>query len=287
MSGVKWIKLSTGMFEDEKIRLIESMPEADTILVIWVKLLTLAGKKNIHGEVFVNEDIPYTDEMLATIFHRPINRVRMALDTFAKFRMIEIDQDKTIHICNWFKHQNLEGLEKIRTDTAERVRRFREKKRATFVEQYLEDVTRYKPLQDRYSVTQKCVTERYQNKNKSTEEDKDPLPSPKVGGLPKEAIESDDPMELEEATLWFNTLFHRNRPWTYEEQQLLTKIVPISRDDVALLTWAHKLPPDHRFFEQTKLKQELTTLVREFNGEIDKIKSVRRALGMNGPAKCK
>ena len=44
MAEVKWIKLSTQMFEDEKIKLIEQMPEADTILIIWVKLLAQAGK---------------------------------------------------------------------------------------------------------------------------------------------------------------------------------------------------------------------------------------------------
>lgn len=33
------------MFDDEKIRIIESMPDADTILICWIKLLSLAGKQ--------------------------------------------------------------------------------------------------------------------------------------------------------------------------------------------------------------------------------------------------
>ncbi len=45
MAEVKWIKLSTSMFEDEKIRLIESMPEADTLLIIWIRLLAQAKNK--------------------------------------------------------------------------------------------------------------------------------------------------------------------------------------------------------------------------------------------------
>ena len=64
---VKWIKLSTTMFEDEKIRLIESMPEADTLLIIWIKLLAQAGKTNASGYIFLNENIPYTEDMLATL----------------------------------------------------------------------------------------------------------------------------------------------------------------------------------------------------------------------------
>lgn len=128
MSDVKWIKLSVGMFEDEKIRLIEALPESDTILIIWVKLLAQAGKTNASGYIFLNEHIPYTDEMLATIFNRPITTVRLALKTFEQFGMIEITNDHFISITNWEKHQNLDGLEKIREQTRKRVSKYRKSK---------------------------------------------------------------------------------------------------------------------------------------------------------------
>ena len=35
MSSVKWIKLSVNMFDDEKIKLIKTMPEGDKIIVIF------------------------------------------------------------------------------------------------------------------------------------------------------------------------------------------------------------------------------------------------------------
>ncbi|GLY11369.1 phage replisome organizer N-terminal domain-containing protein [Pseudobacillus badius] len=129
MSEVKWIKLSTQMFEDEKIRLIESLPEADTILIIWIKLLSQAGKTNANGYIYLSENIPYTDEMLATIFNRPITVVRMALKTFQDFGMIEISDNHFISISNWEKHQNVAGLDKIREQTRQRVARHREKLR--------------------------------------------------------------------------------------------------------------------------------------------------------------
>lgn len=135
MSEVKWIKLSTQMFEDEKIRLIETMPDADTILVIWIKLLAQAGKTNATGYIYLNENIPYTDEMLATIFNRPIATVRLALKTFETFGMIEISSDKFISISNWEKHQNLAGLEKIREQTRKRVAKHREVKSLNHVTQ--------------------------------------------------------------------------------------------------------------------------------------------------------
>src|SRR5690606_13932590 len=128
VSEVKWIKLSTNMFEDEKIRLIESIPDADALLVIWIKLLAQAGKTNASGYIFLNENIPYTDEMLATIFNRPINTIRLALKTFQEFGMIEISDNHFINIINWEKHQNIAGLEKIREQTRKRVAKHREKK---------------------------------------------------------------------------------------------------------------------------------------------------------------
>ena len=121
------------MFEDEKIRLIETMPDADTILVIWIKLLAQAGKTNATGYIYLNENIPYTDEMLATIFNRPIATVRLALKTFEQFGMIEINEDNFIGITNWEKHQNLAGLEKIREQTRKRVAKHREVKRISNV----------------------------------------------------------------------------------------------------------------------------------------------------------
>jgi predicted phage replisome organizer len=129
MADVKWIKLSTNMFEDEKIRLIESLPEADTILIIWVKLLAQAGKTNASGYIYLSENIPFTDEMLATIFNRPLTTVRLALKTFEQFGMIEISNEHFISISNWEKHQNLDGLEKIREQERLRKQRQREKKK--------------------------------------------------------------------------------------------------------------------------------------------------------------
>ena len=110
---VKWIKIVTDIFDDEKILLIENMPDGDCIIVLWFKLLCLAGKQN-NGGVFVLADtIPYTDEMLATIFRRPLNTVRMALEVFERFGMIERIEN-VITIPNWGKHQSLDSTEKRR-----------------------------------------------------------------------------------------------------------------------------------------------------------------------------
>lgn len=111
MAEVKWIKITTDIFDDEKILLIESIPDADAIIVIWFKLLCLAGKQNNSGVFTMNDKIAYTEEMLATIFRRPINTVRLALNTFEKFEMID-RIDGVITIPNWGKHQNFDKIEK-------------------------------------------------------------------------------------------------------------------------------------------------------------------------------
>lgn len=110
MADVKWIKITTDIFDDEKILLIESLPEADSIIVIWFKLLCLAGKQNNSGVFMMGNSMPYTDSMLATIFRRKECTVKLALQTFQQFGMIDII-DNVITIPNWGKHQNLDQLE--------------------------------------------------------------------------------------------------------------------------------------------------------------------------------
>lgn len=129
MADVKWIKIATDIFEDEKILLIESMPDADAIIVIWLKLLVFAGKQNNKGVFMMNNAIPYTDEMLAAIFRRPLNTVRLAISTFEKFGMVQI-YDEVITIPNWEKHQSLDKLEKLAQQNRDRVKRHREKQKA-------------------------------------------------------------------------------------------------------------------------------------------------------------
>ncbi|OCX08144.1 phage replisome organizer N-terminal domain-containing protein [Streptococcus dysgalactiae] len=129
MSDVRWIKITTDIFDDEKIQLIESMPEGDTLIVIWFKLLVLAGKQNYSGVLALGDKVFYTEEMLTTVFRRKATTVKLALKTFEQFSMIAF-VDGAVTIPNWEKHQNIDGLEKIRQQTRERVTRFRQKQKA-------------------------------------------------------------------------------------------------------------------------------------------------------------
>ena len=157
------------------------MPEGDAILVIWIRIIALAGKCNAKGLVLIEDEFPYSDEMLATIFNKPLATVRLALGTFEKFRMIE-RTEKGIYISNFEKHQNTEGMEKIREQARIRKQREREKKRAlleagntpalpenssenpeTLPENVTDNVTSHVTSR----VTEREVTKQNKNKNKN------------------------------------------------------------------------------------------------------------------------
>ena len=156
MSDVKWIKIATDIFDDDKILLIETLPDADSIIVIWFKLLCLAGKQNNSGVFLLNDRIAYTDKMLATIFRRKEATVQLALKTFEEFGMIEIVDD-VITIPNWGKHQNLDKIEA----------------KTEYMRQYMRD---YRAKQKLLAGKTNCKTNSEANvslPDKNIEEDKD------------------------------------------------------------------------------------------------------------------
>lgn len=128
MADVKWIKIVTDIFDDEKIRFIETMPTGDELIVIWFRILCLCGKSNNSGFLMFTNKLPYTEEMLASIFNRDIKIIQFALNTFEHLEMIELVDDK-IYVSNWEKYQNLDKLEMIREQTRKRVSKYRESKK--------------------------------------------------------------------------------------------------------------------------------------------------------------
>lgn len=127
MAEVKWIKIVTDIFDDEKIKYIETMPNGDTTIVIWFRLMCLAGKSNHAGVLMMTDRIAYTDEMLSSIFNRDIKVIQLALRVFESLGMIEITENR-IYLSNWEKHQNTEKLARIREQTRERVAQYRQKR---------------------------------------------------------------------------------------------------------------------------------------------------------------
>ena len=104
------------------------MPDGDTLIVIWVKLLCLAGITNDSGLIYITPDVPYTEQMLVNEFNRPMATIHLALNTFMQFGMIDIADD-ILHVSNWERYQNVDMMEKIRAQNRARVAAFRERKK--------------------------------------------------------------------------------------------------------------------------------------------------------------
>lgn len=129
MSDVNWIKITTDMFDNRKIKFMRKMPEGDSIVLIWVMLLTMAGRCNAGGLIFLTENVPYTTKMLADELDFEENTVILALKTLEELNMVQ--RDNFISITNWGEYQNVDGLDKIREQTRQRVAKHRENKRLT------------------------------------------------------------------------------------------------------------------------------------------------------------
>lgn len=134
MSEVKWLKIRVDMFDDEKIKIIQAMPEGDALLVVWIKLITLAGKTNDGGYIYISENVPYTEEMLSVIMNKSLPIIRLALNTFVGLGMVENDE-KGIYLVNFEKHQSLDKLERIREQNRLRKRRQREREKQALLEE--------------------------------------------------------------------------------------------------------------------------------------------------------
>lgn len=132
MSDVKWIKITTDMFDNRKIKAIRKLPEGNNIILIWVMLLSLAGRCNASGMIFLTENIPYTNKMLADELDFEESVICIALDTFEKFGMIVRDESLFISVNNWAEYQSVESMDKIREKTKDRVQKHREQKKLSF-----------------------------------------------------------------------------------------------------------------------------------------------------------
>lgn len=129
MAEIKWVKITTDMFDNRKIKHIRKLPEGNNIVLIWVMLLTMAGRCNSSGMIYLTENIPYTPKMLADELDFDESVITIALGTLEHFGMICRDEDKLV-IPGWEEHQNIEGMARIRQQARDRKRAERQRQKA-------------------------------------------------------------------------------------------------------------------------------------------------------------
>lgn len=128
MAEVKWVKLTVDMFDNRKIKHLRRLPDGNNIVLIWVMLLTMAGRCNAGGMIFLTENIPYTPKMLADELDFEENTVILALQALENLNMIVTDNG-FFAIAGWEKYQNIDGMEKIKEQNRKRQAKFKQKQK--------------------------------------------------------------------------------------------------------------------------------------------------------------
>ena len=113
MADVKWVKLTTDMFDNRKVKYLRKLPDGNNIVLIWVMLLTMAGRCNSGGMIFLTENVPYTPKMLADELDFEENTVILAIQALENLDMIVTDNG-FFTIAGWEEYQNTDRLAEIR-----------------------------------------------------------------------------------------------------------------------------------------------------------------------------
>jgi predicted phage replisome organizer len=117
------------MFDNRKIKHLRRLPDGNNIVLIWVMLLTMAGRCNANGMIFLTENIPYTPKMLADELDFEENTVRLALTVLEQLNMVVTDKGY-FTIAGWEEYQNIEGMDKIREQNRIRQKKWYDKQKA-------------------------------------------------------------------------------------------------------------------------------------------------------------
>ena len=115
----KYVKFRSDMYEDTKFKMIDMKPERDLIHYAWTRFVTLAGKVNLEGDLYMSRNLPYTIETLAIEFNRNEEQIKLALEVFIELEMIELIDGRIYRVKNFAKHQNIKVNEKIKSEDKE------------------------------------------------------------------------------------------------------------------------------------------------------------------------
>ena len=118
-----WLKLKRDFFKRHDVRIIEELPNGKEYLLFYLKLLV--ESIDHEGELRFSDTIPYNEQMLSVITNTNIDVVRSAMKLFVELKMIEVLADETIYLAEVSKMIGSAAD----NDGANRVRRFREKKK--------------------------------------------------------------------------------------------------------------------------------------------------------------
>ena len=169
----KYVKFRSDMYEDTKFKIIDMKPERDMIHYVWTRMLTLAGKVNLEGDLYMSRNLPHTIETLAIEFNRSEEQIKLALEVFIELEMIELIDGRIYRVKNFAKHQNIKVKEKLKYEEREH------------------DLKTVEAVNKETSIGENCNNEekKSDNKDKESENDVDEEETTSIKNDDKEGIE--------------------------------------------------------------------------------------------------
>lgn len=105
-----YLKLKDNFFDSDEMVVLESMPDGYKYSNILLKLYLKSLKGN--GKLMLNDHIPYSDQMIATVTRHSVGDVDKALTIFKKLGLIEILDNGAVYmtdIQNFIGRSSTEG----------------------------------------------------------------------------------------------------------------------------------------------------------------------------------
>ena len=104
--NILWIKLSVGLFENKKIALLKKKLFGTRLVLLWIRMLTVAAKLNYDGAFLLGKDKPLTLKELASMLDTPVLMLRYALNHFERLGLVSVE-DGVLYVTSWREHQSI------------------------------------------------------------------------------------------------------------------------------------------------------------------------------------
>jgi len=127
-----WLRLDRNFFKRHDMTYIESLPNGKEYALFYLKLL--CESIDHEGNLRFSEDIPYTEEMLASITGTDKTIAENAIEVLTRLKLMEVKEDGTYFL------PKVEGMTGFETEWAKKKREYRDNPRTN--EGQSEDIER-------------------------------------------------------------------------------------------------------------------------------------------------
>lgn len=127
--NVEWIKVTTNLFSDEKIRLLLGERWGEHTVLGWVRLLCLAGQVNRRGCFALGDGKPMSIRQMAVAMGQDEADTEKVVSRLADYEMLTLQSDGCWKVTNWERYQYQEGMERIREMGRKRMQLYRERQK--------------------------------------------------------------------------------------------------------------------------------------------------------------